>query len=621
MPGVRVGRHARIRRAIIDRDVLIPRGALIGYNAEEDRRRHTVTECGVVVVTTDDEPLIGPLSEEALRFEAEADRAAAAARTSTSEVRSRRRAIVKITRVHGREILDSRGNPTVEVDVTLDGGAFGRAAVPSGASTGEREALELRDGDKARYVGKGVRKAVANVNGEIAQALAGRDLDQRALDEAMIALDGTPTKSRLGANALLGVSMAALRARGRGASSMPLYRHIGALVRQRPTFTLPVPMMNILNGGAHADRSVDFQEFMVMPVGAPSFAEALRIGRRDLPRAARHPEGARPVDRRRRRRRLRAEPEVEPRGGRSRARGDRQGRAARPAATSSSRSTSRRASCGPATARYTFKKSGEPDRTSDADGRAVRGLGAPVSDRLDRRRPRRGRLGRLEAADQRARRPRAAGRRRRVRHQPGDPEEGIADGVGNALLVKLNQIGTVTETLDAVAHGARRRLRARSSRTAPARPRTRRSPTSPSAPRPGRSRPARRAAPIASASTTSCCASKRSSARAARYAGRGRHRALAQRESQERPMHTARPAAPRREHLEQGEPVHRLDRRRSVRDRAAKRRARPAGCCKRRRLRLRPRVHVGAQARDPDAVDRARRARPAVDSGRPRTGG
>jgi enolase len=178
---------------------------------------------------------------------------------------------VKINRVHGREILDSRGNPSVEVEVTIDGGASGRAAVPSGASTGEREALELRDGDKSRYLGKGVRTAVANVNGEIAKAIIGRELDQRALDEAMIALDGTPTKSRLGANALLGVSMAALRA-GAAAQKIPLYRHIGNLYGSS-AFTLPVPMMNILNGGAHADSSVDFQEFMVMPLSAPSFAE------------------------------------------------------------------------------------------------------------------------------------------------------------------------------------------------------------------------------------------------------------------------------------------------------------------------------------------------------------
>ena len=182
---------------------------------------------------------------------------------------------MKFISVRGREILDSRGNPTVEVDVTLEGGASGRAAVPSGASTGEREALELRDGDMSRYNGKGVRKAVGNVNQRIAKAICNRELDQRGLDDAMIALDGTPTKSRLGANALLGVSMAAARAEA-AAKRLPLYRHVGALYGNE-RYTLPVPMMNILNGGAHADSSVDFQEFMVMPLGAPSFAEALRF--------------------------------------------------------------------------------------------------------------------------------------------------------------------------------------------------------------------------------------------------------------------------------------------------------------------------------------------------------
>src|SRR6187200_1840218 len=184
-----------------------------------------------------------------------------------------------ITKVHGREILDSRGNPTVEVEVTLEGGAFGRAAVPSGASTGEREALELRDADKGRYLGKGTTKAVAHVNGEIAKAITGKSLDQRGLDDAMIALDGTPTKSRLGANALLGVSMAFARASA-VAAKKPLYEHLASL---NPAWasskrTLPVPMMNILNGGAHADSNVDVQEFMVMPAGAPSFREALRTG-------------------------------------------------------------------------------------------------------------------------------------------------------------------------------------------------------------------------------------------------------------------------------------------------------------------------------------------------------
>ena len=186
---------------------------------------------------------------------------------------------MKITKVHGREILDSRGNPTVEVDITLDGGAFGRAAVPSGASTGEREALELRDGDKGRYLGKGVLKAVAHINGELAAAVVGRDHDQRSLDAQMIALDGTPTKSRLGANALLGVSMAFAKAAA-AASGLPLYAHLASLNGRWADAgrTLPVPMMNILNGGAHADSSVDVQEFMVMPTGVGSFAEALRAG-------------------------------------------------------------------------------------------------------------------------------------------------------------------------------------------------------------------------------------------------------------------------------------------------------------------------------------------------------
>ena len=184
---------------------------------------------------------------------------------------------MKISAVHGREILDSRGNQTVEVEVTLEGGAKGRAGVPSGASTGEREALELRDGDKSRYLGKGVRKAVANVNGEIASSIKGKPLSQRQLDEAMIALDGTPTKSRLGANALLGVSMAAMRAEAARAGK-PLYAHIAELAGNKSGYTLPVPMMNILNGGAHADSNVDFQEFMVMPIGFTSFSEGLRAG-------------------------------------------------------------------------------------------------------------------------------------------------------------------------------------------------------------------------------------------------------------------------------------------------------------------------------------------------------
>ncbi len=184
----------------------------------------------------------------------------------------------KIQAVRGREILDSRGNPTVEADVILEGGVQGRAAVPSGASTGEHEALELRDGDKSRYLGKGVRKAVANVNTAIAGAVVGLDAgDQKALDRRMLELDGTPNKGKLGANAILAVSMAAARAAA-SAKGLPLYKYLAQYSSDNSANTLPVPMMNILNGGAHADNSVDVQEFMVMPVGAPSFDEALRWG-------------------------------------------------------------------------------------------------------------------------------------------------------------------------------------------------------------------------------------------------------------------------------------------------------------------------------------------------------
>ena len=184
----------------------------------------------------------------------------------------------KITRVHARQVIDSRGNPTVEADVYVGAGVRGRAAVPSGASTGEHEALELRDGDKSKYLGKGVLKAVANANGEIAKAVAGLEAaDQRALDKRMLDLDGTPTKSRLGANAILAVSMAAARAAA-AALDLPLYKYLARYSSDSSANLLPVPMMNILNGGAHADNSVDFQEFMAMPVGAPSFNEALRWG-------------------------------------------------------------------------------------------------------------------------------------------------------------------------------------------------------------------------------------------------------------------------------------------------------------------------------------------------------
>ena len=179
-----------------------------------------------------------------------------------------------IVEVHGRQIIDSRGNPTVEVEIELSGGAYGRAAVPSGASTGEHEAIELRDGDDSRYLGKGVTKAVENVNGKIAETLVGMDaIDQTAIDKAMLAADGTSNKAELGANAILGASLATAHAAA-AACGLPLYKYIGGPNAK----VLPVPMMNVLNGGSHSDAPIDIQEFMIMPVGASSFSEALRMG-------------------------------------------------------------------------------------------------------------------------------------------------------------------------------------------------------------------------------------------------------------------------------------------------------------------------------------------------------
>jgi len=356
---------------------------------------------------------------------------------------------MKITHVHAREILDSRGNPTVEADVQA-GSALGRAAVPSGASTGQREALELRDGDPKRYGGKGVRKAVDHVNGEIAKALVGRELDQRALDDTMLELDGTPTKSRLGANAILAVSMAAARAAAVGAGQ-PLYRSLAALsgATSVDSFVLPVPMMNILNGGAHADSSVDFQEFMVMPLGVSSFAEALRAGTeifhalRSILKKAGHSTG------------------VGDEGGF--APNLKSNRAALDVVLEAIGKTGLRAGSDVYLAldvasselwdngKYVFKKSGEPTRTPDQmvelyaewvrqypiisieDGVAEgdwdgwKALTRAIGDRVQ-----------LVGDDV-------------FVTNPEILRKGIAEGVGNALLVKLNQIGTVSETLDAIA--------------------------------------------------------------------------------------------------------------------------------------------------------------------------
>ena len=357
---------------------------------------------------------------------------------------------ITITGIHGREILDSRGNPTVEVDIRA-GAQLGRAAVPSGASTGEREALELRDGDKTRYLGKGVRNAVAHVNGEIAQAVVGKTFDQRDLDSVLVTLDGTPSKSRLGANATLGVSMAMARAAA-AAAGVPLYAHFAALAGRAAgdvPYLLPVPMMNILNGGAHADSSVDLQEFMVMPVGLPTFAEALRAGAEIF-----HA--------------LRA---ILKKGGYATGVGDEGGFA--PSLKSNVQAldvvmeavgtTGLKAGSDVYLAldvassefwdsgKYVFKKSGEPTRTPDQmvemyvswvkqypiisieDGVAEgdwdgwKALTAAIGDRVQ-----------LVGDDV-------------FVTNPEILKRGIEQKIGNALLVKLNQIGTVSETLDAIA--------------------------------------------------------------------------------------------------------------------------------------------------------------------------
>jgi enolase len=355
---------------------------------------------------------------------------------------------MKISRVHGREILDSRGNPTVEVDITLDDGAFGRAAVPSGASTGEREALELRDGDKARFAGKGVRKAVGHVNGEISAAIVNRHFDQRGLDEAMVGLDGTPTKGRLGANALLGVSMAALRADA-ASRRVPIYAHVAELYGNT-RFTLPVPMMNILNGGAHADSSVDFQEFMVMPVGAASFAEALRIGAeifhalRGILKARGQStgvgdEGGFAPNLRSNREAVEVVLEAVVKAG------------LKPGADIFVALDVASSELWTGQGRYTFKKSGEPERSSEQMIRMYEDWlrQYPIISIEDG----------LAEGDWEGWKALTEALGNRVQLVGDDvfvtnPEilkRGIADAVGNALLVKLNQIGTVTETLDAVA--------------------------------------------------------------------------------------------------------------------------------------------------------------------------
>jgi enolase len=360
---------------------------------------------------------------------------------------------MKIIDIKGRAILDSRGNPTVEVDVVLEGGARGRAAVPSGASTGEREALELRDGESNRYLGKGVARAVSHVNGEILSAVKGRDLTQRELDEAMIRLDGTTNKGRLGANALLGVSMAALKADAIRAGQ-PLYAHVAHLAGITGGYLLPAPMMNILNGGAHADSNVDFQEFMVLPVRFATFSEALRAGveifhalrgllkKRGLATGV-GDEGGFAPSLRSNREALEFVLEAVNKAGYT-------------AGTDVFLALDVAASeFGGSDGRYEFKKSGEPARDSEGmvalwsewcqqypiisiedgcaegDWRGWAMLTRQLGDRVQ-----------LVGDDVFVTNPEILAR-------------GITEGIGNALLVKLNQVGTVTETLDAMAMAAK----------------------------------------------------------------------------------------------------------------------------------------------------------------------
>ena len=355
-----------------------------------------------------------------------------------------------ISGIHAREILDSRGNPTIEVELRA-GTAFGRAAVPSGASTGEREALELRDGDKRRYLGKGVLKAVANVNDEIATALNGTVLDQQAIDRRLIELDGTPTKSRLGANAILGVSMAAARAAA-VASGRPLFEHFARLSGRTPddgAYVLPAPMMNILNGGAHADSSVDLQEFMVMPLGLPSFAEALRAGveifhaLRSILKKAGHStgvgdEGGFAPNLRSNREALDVVVEAIGKAGYS---------AGENVFVALDVASSELWADGA----YVFKKSGEPTRSADE---LVAMYEEWVHDYP---------IVSIEDGVAESDWPgwktltRALGNRVQLVGDdvfvtnPDILRRGIAEGVGNSLLVKLNQIGTVSETLEAIA--------------------------------------------------------------------------------------------------------------------------------------------------------------------------
>ena len=408
-----------------------------------------------------------------------------------------------ITDIYAREILDSRGNPTVEVDVVLETGAMGRAAVPSGASTGAHEAVEIRDGDVARFGGRGVQKACDAVNGEIFDALSGMDAeDQLLIDNTMIDLDGTDNKSRLGANAILGVSLAVARA-GADDAGLPLYRFIGGA----HAHLLPVPMMNIINGGAHADNPIDIQEFMVMPVGADTMADAVRAGAEIFQTLKRALSDA----------------------GHSTNVGDEGGFAPALASTTEALDFIIKAIDGAGykpgddvmlaldAASSEFFDNGKYELAGEGKSLDAEGMIKVYEDLVSKYPIFSIEDGMAEddwdgwkaLTDAIGDRVQLVGDDVFVTN-PVRLADGIAQGVANSILIKVNQIGTLTETWRPWKARIKPATR-RSSRTAPVRPRTRPSPTSPSPPTPARSRPARSAARTAWPSTTNSSASRKSS--------------------------------------------------------------------------------------------------------------
>ena len=615
MPGVRVGRHARIRRAIIDRDVLVPRGALIGFDAEEDRRRHTVTDGGVVVVTADDEPLIGPISEEALEAELEADRGGAWSDQQGHKAKVRYQ--VQITRVHGREILDSRGNPTVEADVWAGGRARPRGGAVRRVDRGARGARTARRRCHDAISARACARRSRNVNATIADALkgtaAGSARDRRRADRARRHADQEPARRQRVAGRLDG--RGARRARPQ--HKQPLYAHLAQISGRAPPdgrYVLPVPMMNILNGGAHADSSVDFQEFMVMPLGASDLRRgAARRAPRSFTRCA----------------------AILKKAGHSTGVGDEGGFAPNLKSNREALDVVLEA-IGKAGLRagtdvylaldvasselwdngtYVFKKSGEATRTPDQmvelyadwvrqypiisieDGVAEgdwdgwKALTRALGDRVQ-----------LVGDDV-------------FVTNPEILRKGIAEGVGNALLVKLNQIGTVSETLDAIAMARDADyatvISHRSGETEDSTIADLAVGTSAGQIKTGS---ASRSDRVAKYNQLLRIEEELGERGALRGPGSDPAAGAASRLDTRDCHVTARIASPRREHVEQGEPVHRMDRRRSERQGPrGGARGRPADG--RREIRVRRRVHVGAEARDPHAVDRARRDGHDVDSG------